>query len=881
MRILWEYTKRVLMANRSRTMITIAGIALSFALFTAVLTAVSSGLNYLVEETKLSDGNWHGVIHDLASEEVRELAARPEVETVITVQNQGIVQLEEQTQPYAIIQGIDAEYVEMLNLLIEAGRAPARQTEILLPADLSDVYRIGEEITLETGSRMFDGKILSPSEAVHWEEEEFAAEGSRTFTVTGFYLRRRYLVNMSHMKFFTGKQETSAGETGDVYVRMKHIEEVYDLLDQNYAQYSVEYNNELLRVTGHSRDDINITTMIQGMASVFVLLIVFVSVSLIYNAFAISLGERTKQFGLLKSIGATKQQIGWMILLEAGVLCIIAIPAGLLVGCLGMYGTLQLLEPQFRAMGSSGVSFHTKPAYLIAAVLVGIATVLLSAGIPAIRANRMTPIESIRQNRDVKLSGKALRGGRLKAKLFGVPGMLADKYAKRNRKPYRGIMLSIVTSLILFLVGGGLVSYMEFFLVTSVPENPGDFAFMYEQAVIGEDARKLTEYAAGEERFADYELILKQYVYLDIEDDMRLEKGGQIYVQNFAQYYSAGRGFVGGQMVYVDDAHYLQLLEQAGLPREQFYDAEVPDMIAVNLIKMNYWDQDERHFYSGGIYSRREAENLAVWMLPAVEGMRGGYWEEQENGEVRYLYFDSETGDFALSCTKEQCAAYFPQKVGAVLNLEEIPNYIDAAQPCFLLPLKCVQTWGESIGQSYLYLTAGENLEDGVAACKEMLLQKELPDSMGFYNYTEETNMAQAFASVIRVFMLCFVVILCIIAVANVANSISTSVRLRTREYAMLKSVGMGNRAMTGYMLMENLNYSLKALVIGVLIGIGANYVTFKSLREAVETPFFLPVPYYITAVAAIGVLVFFAVVYTRKKTDGTNICEELRNEVL
>lgn len=72
--------------------------------------------------------------------------------------------------------------------------------------------------------------------------------------------------------------------------------------------------------------------------------------SLIHNAFSISISERTKQFGLLKSAGATRKQILRSVFFEAGILCIIGIPIGIICGVIGIGITLNLMGNQFAMM---------------------------------------------------------------------------------------------------------------------------------------------------------------------------------------------------------------------------------------------------------------------------------------------------------------------------------------------------------------------------------------------------------------------------------------------------------------------------------------------------------------------------------------------------
>ena len=165
---------------------------------------------------------------------------------------------------------------------------------------------------------------------------------------------------------------------------------------------------------------------------------------MIYNSFSISLAERTKQFGILKSVGATKKQLLGSVLYEALTLGGIAIPIGLILGCGAIGLTLYLLRDSFRVF-SVGNSVEMKlvisPLGLLISVIVCLIVILISAWIPAKRAIRIQPIDAIRQNADTKVKPREVKTSKLTMKLFGFEGAMASKNFKRNAKRYRATVI--------------------------------------------------------------------------------------------------------------------------------------------------------------------------------------------------------------------------------------------------------------------------------------------------------------------------------------------------------------------------------------------------------------------------------------------------------
>lgn len=200
-------------------------------------------------------------------------------------------------------------------------------------------------------------------------------------------------------------------------------------------EYRYAYNTKVLLYSGTAPFD-SFLTAFYSLAAIIIALIVFGSVSLIYNAFSISVSERTRQFGLLSSVGATKKQLRRMVLFEALAVSIVGIPLGILVGIGGIGITLLLIGDKFFSIVRVDIPMRLCVSWqaVVIAAVIALVTVLISAWIPSKRATRVSAVEAIRQSMDIKVSGRPVRTSKLAYKLFGLPGVLAGKYYKRNRK---------------------------------------------------------------------------------------------------------------------------------------------------------------------------------------------------------------------------------------------------------------------------------------------------------------------------------------------------------------------------------------------------------------------------------------------------------------
>ncbi len=488
MKILFLYTKRMLAANKARTAVTFAGIVLSFALLTAVLTGTSSLFHFFSEFMKVRDGDYYGVIYNCDEEDEARLAQSEEVTQscrmgIVGVAEKGFGiehELSLSNRVYVAIGNVDADFFDTMGVRLIEGRLPENENEVIIPQMMTTAgkeFHIGDTITWQIGKRIgSDGRVIQHQEQRRedrsnedfCEKETIQAEHAKTYTIVGISTNPGYqmFAEPCYLVLTTGVQTA----TSDIYLKTKSIDDTSDFIAENFGDHQSKTNETLLRYFGKGVSDVRYTLF--GMCAVLMVVIAIASVALIYNSFSISLTERTRQFGLFKSIGATRFQVMTSVFFEAGFLAVSAIPAGLFIGCAGVSCVFKILKNNFDAMinsagaayaGSVSIIFYTKVWYLVVAAVAGIITILVSAMVPALRAGRISPIEAIRQTNDIKDSkfARNIRGRGILGTVFGVCGLIAHRNAKRNKKSYRAISFSLAICLFLFLGGSGFIYYMR------------------------------------------------------------------------------------------------------------------------------------------------------------------------------------------------------------------------------------------------------------------------------------------------------------------------------------------------------------------------------------------------------------------------------------
>ena len=473
MNVFHRFTRQSLRKNRSRTWVTIVGIVLSVAMFTAVTEGAYSGVRYLVRTTEYTVGRFHGCYQNLTEQQATQLSRdEKEIAEMSAWQTVGWGNIGSQNEykPYLRVMSMDPDLPELVSIRLAGGRLPEKAGEILLPEHLLSNgnvrYVLGDTMELELGHRTLGGEELTADDP-YTKGETLTDTTPHTYTVVGFYQRLDMTTEPFSCPGYTALTCQEQGYQTDEFFRVAHPSRFYSYMEGNAEKYpglAWYSNSTLLNYYGATRI-LSVNRLLYDFAAILLLLIFFGSVSLIYNAFSISVAERTRQFGILKSVGATKKQIRGSVLYEALVLCAVGIPLGLLVGCLGIGVTLYCLRGSFGFLpgGESGgaveMRFVLNLWALLAAAVIGLITAVISAWIPARRAVRLSPIEAIRQTQDVKIRSREVKTSPLTGKLFGFSGMLAAKNFKRDRKRYRstvvGLFLSVHLGFVLLRLPDG------------------------------------------------------------------------------------------------------------------------------------------------------------------------------------------------------------------------------------------------------------------------------------------------------------------------------------------------------------------------------------------------------------------------------------------
>lgn len=908
MNVFNKVTLESLEKNRTRTIVTIIGIMLSAAMICASTTLVSSMRNFVLRCAIHIDGDWYGAVYDAAYKDYEDIRDSDRVSSAAYAQVLGYAKIDSanERKPYLYVLGGDVAsgYFKTMPVHLILGTLPKDSTEIILPEHLTSNgkvnYKLGDTVTLDVGDRTLDGRRLGQDTPVYTYDSETQVEimsgerlentEPRTYTVVGIYERPTFEDYSAPGYTALTAADTKSADQAPIhcYFKLHKPAGVYDFMkEMGYTQeYRYAYNTKVLLYSGTAPFD-SFLTAFYSLAAIIIALIVFGSVSLIYNAFSISVSERTRQFGLLSSVGATRKQLRRMVLFEVLAVSIVGIPLGILVGIGGIGITLLLIGDKFFSIVRVAIPMRLCVSWqaVVIAAVIALVTVLISAWIPSKRATRVSAVEAIRQSMDIKVSGRPVRTSKLAYKLFGLPGVLAGKHYKRNRKKYRTTVVSLFMSIVLFVSAAAFTDYMMESAEGGLASDQFDLIYAAESdasAAMTPDA--LLELLFSEPNVTGGTYTKKQF----LQGDISREYVTAMFADRFSSFGTESEDAapkelgISGYLYFVADAEFNRLLEKYNLKEADYYDRDKPLGIALDRnIEL------DRRLEKYVTLDTLQGDGCVIEGLYYVE--IDGYYRKDsridENGNKVVLYQNRDNENDIIELPYEESFAKYTLR--SEKTIEEAPFFVSRSTPVAINMIYPYSMLESVIPEAALnqfrnteYFLTSSNHTASFENLATVLTENGL-SSRQLFDYAANAETNRNVVTIIRVFAYGFIVLISLIAVANVFNTISTNISLRRREFAMLKSVGMTQKGFRRMMNYECLLYGSKALLLGLPVSCGITYLIYRAVTTAYETSFHLPWAAIGIAVLSVFLVVFATMMYSMSKVKKDNPIDALKNENL
>lgn len=846
MSILNRLTIKNLRLNKKRTIVTIIGIILSTALMVGIGLLFSSFQDLMIRDTIGYSGKYEAKYNDVDLIKLNDIKNKNF--TYFYEKPIGFSKIESSNEykPYMYITSVNREYFDELKLI--EGDIPKNENEIVISNHVITNggldYKVGDIVTFTYGSRNIDGNItLANNELV--DGEFLTNGGTHTYKIVGIVDRSNFeSYSASGYTAFTVDVNSDNGNV-NLYVMfnknkniIKQSEELAKELNYNG---DINYNSTLLALYGESTYG-NVMSSMGGMMIIMLSLVSIGCIIVIYNSFAISVMERKKEFGLLSSIGATKKQIKKSVFYEALVVGVIGIILGILGAYIGIGTVILIINNLISDMLEYKLYLVTNYLFIIIPVIFMIIVIGVSAFIPSRRASKVSPIEAIRQNDDIKINKKKIRTSKLVLKLFGIEGEIALKNIKRNKKKYRVTIVSLFISIVLFI---SFSSYMNYTLNTA-SSVMGEVPYDYRISYFGDDNNKEALDKINEiVKSSD----VKEYVSYSVGNLSII--GNYTYSDEYLDFYKSAYGDDGikalnnlkYQSIYIlvlDDNSYNKYKNLIGLDKDS--------VILLNKFKGVSYGNNKRVNYD----------------IPVINN---------GNINIKICNFDDdeENVDTTKYCNKNIDNIFVTNKS---FDLIEEFSYMDDFK---LIVNKKLY---DSISDGGADFTQFNIISDNTNNIDKLTKELDKYNNVNYINIKESMKQTNNLILVVKILMYGFISLVTLIGVTSVFNTISTSMALRKREFAVLRSIGLTRGGFNKMLFFESLFFGMKSLIFALPVSIGVTILIHYSLADMVSiSTIIIPWKAIIISIVSVFIIVLLTMMYSSSKIKKHNIIEQIREE--
>ncbi len=855
MTLLNKLTIKNLKLNKKRTIVTIIGIMLSVALITAVASMYASGIKSLIKYETIIKGDFHTAFYNVPTSDIDKFVNNRNIEKLNITEGLGYAKIDSKNEdkPYAYLKGFTKAALNNLSVRLVKGRLPENTNEIVIPTHLKTNGRLdlklNDSITLEVGKRIDSkGDELNQSDKYqNTAGEQLVEMQTRTYKIVGiierpatnieYYTAPGYtFITYIDSKNLSGNVDIYAKFTKDgvknwdktianilgvsqVLFRKVYNQEIESekLTEQLKKTYMFDINKYLIDL---ETNPISSTSMgdLGKVLAIVIVIIVFTSIFCIKNSFDISITEKIRQYGMLRSIGATKKQIKRNVFYEATILGLIGIPLGIILGCLATYILIIISNYYLTDVIQTGFKLELvfSTYAILVAIILGIITIYFSALKSATRASKVSEIDSIRNSANLKISSKKIKSPKYIKKLFGIGGVISFKNLKRNKKKYRTTIISITVSTFVFIA---LYSFME-------------LAF---------------QNVNNELKVSDFNISLSTNAINDYSYNKFLKTVNLSGVEDYAILRNSELSFTGSHSS-------KEYLEYFGTKKES--DAE--EHITIFAIGKKQYD---KYIKSLGLNYDDIKDKVILFDKQYITS-----YDKNNNKIIKNIrVYDFNKGDVITSTNNQ-----LNLEIGAISSIG--PNLLKNLSNSYLI----------ISDEMFDKIAKTNNLDIYYKASNADKLQDELDsylngESYNIDNKEENVRIMNNLFTLIAIFLYGFIIVISLIGITNIFNTITTNMELRKQEFAMLKSIGMTSKEFKRMIRLESLFMGIKSLLFGILIGIILSYLIYLSSDS--DIPYKLPIVAIIISILVVFILISLIMKYSLNKISKQNTIETIRNE--
>ena len=838
-----------------------------------------------------------------------------------------------------------------------SGRYPKNENEIIIN-DSNFIYKrefnINDTITIQDGNDKKKFKIVGIF------KEKLGKQSDSLIGITNVQNSSKKYNKMFIAKYINVKKEPILTQTKKALSKLGYVikdkdtehentdkkeaeKENYDVLNGK-----VEINDTLLELKeanrgklGSKHKEFNFILIIRN--ALIIIVGVLASI-IVYNGFNMSVVEKKKQYGILKSIGMTKKQIYVMVVKEAMILAVFGIILGLLFGILGDYVTIKIInnkiEELFKLLGGYETFSLIFSINLNAIIIVLIATfilIIISSLIPAIRASKTSAIDVIKGIDDYKIKTRKVKTSKVSKKIFGYKFDLARKNMKRVKSKFRIATISLTVSFILIFTIG-TINFMLNTQINKISKKTQSFLGNDENligSVITSDKENevdtkgiIDKTKTKLEKDLNRKIsgnILLEYAYNDILEGKETE----IFNQSYLKFVEKNKQrIIAQKQSSVEKAR-----EKVKNDKEQDFTEEEltsPKLKAINVLTSKINNKNLETVLAYDKYKEKiENKKVNIGYINTdtlTEEFKNKYnLKDLKNDEIKiadkvtindkkldkeYTVLKRQNNfeliNFSASNKKLKTTKIQKNKVEFIddINANLIENSSENSE---ILPSITIYVNNEVYNniinnrtKSSQVLIVIKNKNDESKTKTEQLKEVSENIKKSPIEYTTKDgniileqvmdmqqiiDIFKILTFVFRILIFGFLILMILMAIINIFANISINILLRSKELAILQSIGMTKKNLGQMLRYENYILSIKSIIYGIVISSVIIYGLLKfgiykeQQLEVLAVFDFISLKSLIAAIFIIIVITLISTLYAKKKISRQDIIEVVRKE--
>lgn len=827
MKIINKLTLRYLKENKKRTILTILCITVSVIMISCVGIAFYSGKQFYKEYVEKTVGDYHYAFVSDNKDFIKVIENDNQIAEYYFSSTESLYGDEKlNSKSFMNLKRGDSLYFEKENYkdYVINGRLPNNYSEIVISQNYLKMNNLDKNI----GDKI---EFYSKQEKKNY-----------SFQIVGFindYNSENYNKSSFNAISYINLNDQEAYYS--LYIRDKEVSnqifEHSEKLDhqlrqlQNNDANNIRYNSSYLAIQDVFEENSSSSFLaIYNMVAIILIIIVFLSLFIIYQAFNLSTNDRIQYLGMLSSVGATPKQKKRSVYFEGLLLSVIAIPLGILLSFLGLYITFLFINHLETIQNLNLEIFpQISIGYLIIVIVISFITIFISLYLPAKKIAKISVIDALKKNDEIKVKSHKLKNGFIAKKFLNISQQLALKNYKRQGKRSRVIVISLVISMVAFIA---MYSFGQNFL--------------------------------GQVNKSNIYNNFDVQMYIGYDKDF-INETNQILNENDK----------------VDDYYYMTYLDIYADIDKSYLDVPVymdPSTKNYNITFIGLSENKRKQLCSDNQIEYQENKVLAF----------NGKYDDFENNKIYNHRFNKMDKDFFKSM---QIFEREYDNEGNLIKSQSIPlNQFESVELIQKDSLKSAYERGNLDTDLYFvvpieYITNTEtnyyhNIKYNIFSKEHQELTKELKKA-GYVpeDYAQSVLENRQIFLIIQIFIYGFVCIMILFTMLNIINMMSASIDKRKKELGMMLSVGMSPKGISKMLFYESFIYGLKTLLYGFPICIGVEWLFFEQMKTS-DMRFMPSVIAYMISFIVIIVVMLVTFRFGLNKFKKQNIIETLKDDM-